>query len=124
MKYTYAHSSGKTLHKNSNRKQQTKHKGVNVTMKSPQPQNSQILRLHTKLQFIICLFIYLKEEEFHQQTRKIMRIVRMSRGKLFSKVGFTDLMIESDIIRYRIHSDGSLTSEFQGVDLKFSLKPG
>lgn len=52
-----------------------------------------------------------------------MRIVRMSRGKLFSKVGFTDLMIESDI-RYRIHSDGSLTGEFQGVDLKFSLKPG
>lgn len=40
-------------------------------MKSPQPQNSQILRLHTKLQFIICLFIYLKEEEFHQQTEKL-----------------------------------------------------
>lgn len=71
MKYTYAHSSGKTLHKNSNRKQQTKHKGVKVTMKSPQPQNSQILRLHTRLQFIICLFIYLKEEEFHQQTEKL-----------------------------------------------------
>lgn len=58
-------------HKNSNRKQQTKHKGVKVTMKSPQPKNSQILRLHTKLQFIICLFIYLKEEEFHQQTEKL-----------------------------------------------------
>lgn len=122
MKYTYAHSSGKTQKQQpqaTNKAQGSKSYYEITTTKKLS--DSKIAHETAIYHLLIYLF---KGRRISSANRKIMRIARMSRGKLFSKVGFTDLMIESDIIRYRIHSDGSLTGEFQGVDLKFSLKPG